>query len=325
LIERNIYILPYLVYKMERKVIGQGNDTLTITLPREWTRKYSIKAGDALNFDIKNESLEIRCKGASLEEPINIYIDFTNQKLIKWTLGSLYRMGFEEIHIEYDNPTIFNLIQKLIKDTFVGFIITRQEKNLCIIKSMTTDDSKNLPSLMRRSFLVAVSLAENCYGAIKKNKFSQLQNILYLHDNTDQLIRLCQRLIIKNSYADVGNANMNMTLLENLELVCDDYRDICKFVYKKNKSFKGHDKIIALLDNLNKIFDNSTHIIFNYKEKEIISLISEIEENNIRIDSCCSNKNSDETIFLFYLKSISNLIRNFFPTIILGNISNLKK
>jgi len=310
---------------MERKVISQGNDTLTITLPREWTRKYSIKAGDSLKFNIKNEGLEIRCKGASLEEPVELFIGFTNQKLIKWTLGALYRMGFEEIRLGYPNSAIFSLIQKLIKDTFVGFIITRQEKNLCVIKSMTTDESKNFPALMRRSFLVALSLAENCYETLKNNKFSKLHDILYLHDNTDQLIRLCQRLIIKNSYADIVNASVNMALLENLELVCDDYRDLCKFIHKKNRSFKSHDKLISLLHNVNKIFDKSAHLVFSYKEEDILSLILEINENNAKIESLYSNKDNDQTIFLFYLKSISDLIRNFLPTIILEHTSNLKK
>ena len=32
----------FLYLCMERKVIGQGNDTLTITLPRDWTRKYNV-------------------------------------------------------------------------------------------------------------------------------------------------------------------------------------------------------------------------------------------------------------------------------------------
>ena len=31
---------------MLRKVIKQGNDTLTITLPRRWARKQSISPGD---------------------------------------------------------------------------------------------------------------------------------------------------------------------------------------------------------------------------------------------------------------------------------------
>ncbi|MFA7708140.1 MAG: AbrB/MazE/SpoVT family DNA-binding domain-containing protein, partial [Candidatus Pacearchaeota archaeon] len=128
---------------MERKVIKQGNDTLTITLPREWTKKYNIKAGDSLGIKAKNEILEIRNKEINLKEPIYFDVNFNDEKLLNWTLGALYKIGFEEIHLRYSDTTIFNKIQKLIKNN-LGFIITDQEKNMCIIKNMTTDNSDNL-------------------------------------------------------------------------------------------------------------------------------------------------------------------------------------
>jgi len=309
---------------MTRKVIKQGNDTLTMTLPREWTRKYNVKGGDSLDFNIKNDILEIRCKKTNFEEPVNFQINFSDEKLLSWTLGALYRTGFDEIHISYSDPALFNKLQKLIKNT-LGFIITHQEKNLCVIKSMTTDDSNNLSVLMHRSFLIALSLAENCCNALKMNKFNQLNNLLYLHDNTDQLIKLCQRLIIKNSYADVTNATFNMAILENLELVCDSYKDICKFFTKRRKPFKDHKELIKLLENLNKLFEKLSHLVFNYKEEEVITLISEIKENSSRIDFLCYKGDGNEIIFLFHLKFIYNLMRNFFPTIILMNINKLKK
>lgn len=308
---------------MERKVIKQGNDTLTITLPREWTKKYNIKAGDSLGIKAKNEILEIRNKEINLKEPIYFDVNFNDEKLLNWTLGALYKIGFEEIHLRYSDTTIFNKIQKLIKNN-LGFIITDQEKNMCIIKNMTTDNSDNLSALMHRSFLIALSFAENCCDALKKKKFSHLNNLIYLHDNTDQIIKLCERLIIKTSYADVTNSSFNLAILENLELICDDYKDICKFFGKIHKPSKNHKKIISLLENINKIFEKTETLIFSYNEKEVIKILLEIKENNSRIESLYKEGNCNEIIFLFYLKSISDLIKNFFPTILLVNINQLK-
>ncbi len=42
---------------MKRKIIKQGNDTLTITLPRMWCDKFGVKAGDEVNVEENDNSL----------------------------------------------------------------------------------------------------------------------------------------------------------------------------------------------------------------------------------------------------------------------------
>ena len=44
---------------MKRKVIKQGNNTLTITLPKKWTTRYHVKAGDELDLYEKDRGLII--------------------------------------------------------------------------------------------------------------------------------------------------------------------------------------------------------------------------------------------------------------------------
>ena len=213
---------------MERKVIKQGNDTLTITLPRSWTKKYGIKPKNNLNVAIKDHILELHAKKIPHNIKTNFYFDLDDYNIIRWTLGALFRTGVDEICITYKNKSIFNTIQSAIKKKFIGFIITEQSENRCVIKSISIDDENTLSSLIHRNFFMVVSFADNCFELLKNREFKKFKDILYLHDNSDQTTGLCQRIIIKNCYNDIINASFKVALLEDLELICDVYQDICE-------------------------------------------------------------------------------------------------
>ena len=47
---------------MKRKIIKQGHNTLTITLPSEWVKKLNLSAGDEIDLVEDNSSLYINGK-----------------------------------------------------------------------------------------------------------------------------------------------------------------------------------------------------------------------------------------------------------------------
>ena len=48
--------------KMKRKIIRQGHNTLTITLPTDWAKKLNLNAGDEVDLIEDNSSLVINGK-----------------------------------------------------------------------------------------------------------------------------------------------------------------------------------------------------------------------------------------------------------------------
>ena len=47
---------------MKRKIIKQGHNTLTVTLPSEWVKKLNLNAGDEIDLVEDNSSLVINGK-----------------------------------------------------------------------------------------------------------------------------------------------------------------------------------------------------------------------------------------------------------------------
>ncbi|MFH1631117.1 MAG: AbrB/MazE/SpoVT family DNA-binding domain-containing protein [Candidatus Aenigmatarchaeota archaeon] len=85
---------------MRRKIIKQGYDTLTITLPSKWTKKFHLKPGDEVELVEHDRMLQISTeKGPSLSG-ITIDISGLSASVIWRHILSAYRAGYDEIIIK---------------------------------------------------------------------------------------------------------------------------------------------------------------------------------------------------------------------------------
>jgi len=309
---------------MQRKVIGQGNDTLTITLPRAWTQKYGIKAKGNVQLKVRDHVLEVCADAVKHDQKVRFHFDLPDYHLIRWTLGAFFRAGFDELYITYGNEGIFSSIQDVLKKKFIGFIITEQGRNSCVIKSISTDDEATLPVLLRRNFLMVTSFADNILELYRSREFSKLEDITYLHDNSDQAIGLCQRIIIKNRYGDLTSASFEIALLENLELVCDTYREICEIGSSLKKPFKNESVLLELLEGINRDFRELSSLIFDYQDATAAPLIKRIYHRIDRVEHLYSRPEPQELIFLFHLHLLLENIKKFFPTMIVLETARLR-
>ncbi|GAI31670.1 unnamed protein product, partial [marine sediment metagenome] len=97
---------------MKRKIIKQGHNTLTVTLPSEWVKKLNLKGGDEIDVYEKESSLILNGYGKAKEKSAVINIDkFTVPLLWRFFQGA-YRAGCDEIKIVFDKNT------KLYKDPY---------------------------------------------------------------------------------------------------------------------------------------------------------------------------------------------------------------
>src|SRR3989338_9839204 len=90
---------------MKRSVIQIANSTQLISLPRKWSQKYNIQKGDELEIEEQGNRLNVSInKGIEL---LSKEIDVTglDRTTILYYLQSLYRMGYDEIHVKFQNLT----------------------------------------------------------------------------------------------------------------------------------------------------------------------------------------------------------------------------
>ena len=181
---------------MRRKIIKQGHNTLTITLPSDWAKKLDLNAGDELDLIEKESSLILSPDKAKNDVSCTIDIkDFTVPMLWRYFQGA-YRSGANEIKIVFDpskrayddayhfyttqfdysklgekmaSKPALAMIQGVV-DRFIGMGVIETGRDYCLIKEMGESTMKEFDSSFRRIFLVILQLFDRTIEAIERNE-----------------------------------------------------------------------------------------------------------------------------------------------------------
>jgi len=215
---------------MKRKVIQLAGKTLVVSLPSKWAKKYNIRKGDEIELKERGREIIIKTETESGVERIQLDTKGINERVIRWALSGLHKSGYDEIEILYDKPETINIVQELIKDLFVGFVIINQTNAKCLLKSISKDSETEFDVTLRRAFLVTITMGENALELIKNKELSSLKTLLSLEKTNNQLTNFCERLLNKKGYPDHRKTCFFYVITWNLEKICDDYKYICEFL-----------------------------------------------------------------------------------------------
>jgi len=104
---------------MLRKIIKQGHNTLTVTLPSDWVKKFNLKQGDEISIFEKDNGLFVSSEKKDYEKKTEINIDGLDIPTIWKYLMGVYREGYDQVTINFsqkdllENPYKFLTRHKL--------------------------------------------------------------------------------------------------------------------------------------------------------------------------------------------------------------------
>jgi len=262
---------------MKRKIIKQGHNTLTVTLPNKWVKKLNLKAGEETDVYENGNSLVINGKQNIEDTCCTVDItDFTIPLLWRY-FQSVYRSGCNEIKITFDphknlyedayhyyttqfdykylgekippKPAIA-MIQEVV-NRFVGIDIMESGKGYCIIKEMAEVSSKEFENSLRRIFLVIFELFDRLLEAIQKDEIDNTALCKEVHAidlNIDKFVDYCARIL--NRVVDAAPEKKKPLIFSSLfilELIGDEFKYIAKHLALSKKSVKDSIKIAKLV------------------------------------------------------------------------------
>ncbi len=232
---------------MKRKVIQIANSTQLISLPRQWAKKHDIKRGDEL--DITEDGARIVVQAGESNPTENAEIDISELGVMTPRfIHAMYKKGVDELHVAFDDHEKLKTVHTAIGKESVGYEILEQSQNHCTIKYVS-GSLEEFDSVLRRTFLVLLTMAEQANEQLKAGKFSQLKNTSFLEESNNRFTTIMRRYLNKNGQTAYSKVGPLYYIIEELERVADQYKYMCQhFANMENKDVQLHPKALELFE-----------------------------------------------------------------------------
>ena len=316
---------------IKRKIIQQGHNTLTITLPKQWCDKQQITAQEELEVTEQGEILNIiPPRNIKLPE-IAIDVKGLTPILIWRNVVSAYRNGYDEFKVYFDNPTdkkrysafSYNTINflhpkgnekelvlspieviQLAVNRCPGIEIIDQKENWCIIKEMGETTYKEFDNALRRIFLLTMSLSDDILKELETGENKDALKSVHLVDtNIDRFTDFCLRVLNKKGYINYRKTSTMYTILFLLELIGDDLKKIAIHIVDAKKM---SPKMKELFQTAHQKIREFYTLFYNFNKELCLETYGVNRNKGHYYSSEMFNSlNNDEKEILHHLKKIN--------------------
>ncbi len=266
---------------LRRKVIQIAGSTQLVSLPRQWAKRNNIQRGQEVEVLEDGDRIIITASSEPVLERIEL--DITNLgEMTGRCLRALYKRGVDEARITYKNPQLISLVQKSIANETVGFEILEQGENYCSVKYVS-GEIEEFDSILRRTFLLLINMAESSVRELKNANYAALENIAILEEANNRFTIVCRRALNKYGSKSSRKVGPLYYIIEELEHIADQYKYLCQHFVKL-----GLKKTPPLNKDAIEMFESATRLIRVYYELfyklDFDKVIKIKEERNKAVD-----------------------------------------
>lgn len=279
---------------VKRKVIKQGNNTLTMTLPRSWTNDFNLQQGDELNIDIRGNNLILSTDNLINFDSKTKDISKLNS-ILPLVLMSLYRKGYDEIELKFNQANNIIIIQNILKEG-TGYHITDHSINSCKLKSLSDVKDVNFNDMLRKLFILIKMKLEKITLAINEKEISGLQSLIAMNTLPAKMTNFCLRLISKGSLKDMAHQYYQIVIgLENL----DNQLNIFLSQLLDSSLNLTSKLLISAINEFNDLFVKFYNAFHSSNSYSLVHLMNEKENMATKFHLISDNlNNSENSIFL---------------------------
>ena len=254
---------------MKRKVIQLAGKTLLVSLPSKWAKRFGVVKGDEVEVEERERALLIATEKVLPTEKRELALELP-ERFIERMIGLEYKKGTDELLLTYEDPKLIRIVKRLI-EPMMGFEIINQGEKYCVVKSITIPIDEEFDNILRRVFLVTVTMAKDILDAVKKKEHHRLEEIKTSELTNNKLTDFCKRFLNKKGYRDHKKTTYLYCIVWELERMGDELKHICTLLTQTKKMTLSRETI-ALLENAVKFFDTSYHLFYKFNAQEAAAL-----------------------------------------------------
>jgi len=212
---------------MERRLVRQGRNAITMTLPAVWVKSHGLKAGDAVQVEPKNTELVITTSRTAPSSAATIDGSSLEESMVWHVLNGKYIEGYDTITILHPPAS---LPQK-VSGHLLGMIVEEQTPSKVVIKSIIVVPEDNFEALFRRIMHMFVRQSALLID-LTERKVS-LDGIKEQERLLDANVYYALRFLSK--YENHAHAYRFFLLCSIIEEAADQLSSIAKFIGKDRR------------------------------------------------------------------------------------------
>ena len=202
---------------MKRKVIKQ-RDSYTITLPMKWVKANHLEESPEIEVGEEADRLLIESLGKTKpKKTATISLDSDYALFISHVITNAYRAGYDMLRLEIKNKSQIDTVQKVLDRLLLGYEITKEEKDYCVVESISEPSNEKLEVILRRIFLIIKSTIVSFHAHLAGNEKMDIATLKANSEKVDKYCYFSRRSISKQHYTD--KSHFQWLLYSNLLLM----------------------------------------------------------------------------------------------------------
>ena len=260
----------------------------------------------------------IKTESTPSTKEINVDISGLTPRLADRFIARSYQKGYDTIIVNYDNPELAIAIQNKVKE-LLGFEVMEQTKNTIIISSISQKLNIDFDSSLRRSFLIALDMADTCLEAFSKGDKKTLESLHHKDFDLNKFCYFCLRFINKEFHGKFGTYILYY-LIEDLEDVGDEYKALARHLAKANSKKKKN--LVSIITKVNELIKLAYEFFYKPEKEKAVRSITLYNDVREEINSMLSTRDVNEAAALTSLYIIARIAYHY-PTMRLDTLKGL--
>ena len=298
---------------MRRKIIRQGHNTYTVSLPKKWCDNHGLKEGHEIDIGEKGECLMLSKEAYRGTGEIAVDITGLDRSTIIILIESLYTYGYDKINITtkdskvkyymFDKELSVQSVVRNAIDLLIGAEIVSSSKNKYEIAVMTEDSREKFDMTLRRIFLLIIDLHDSFLEGITKKDKGLTEAVDLQHASIMKFINYALRLLNKFGYEDADKTTFYFSMINYLHRVERIPKNITGYVVENLKLGK---KTCDIIEEIFREFKDYYEVFYKYDVKKISAINTKRDLLKVKIfHQEYKNLTKDE---IFVLSSFSNIL-----------------
>ena len=255
-----------LLYYMKRKIIKQGVNTLTLSLPSDWTKRLNLKPGDEVEVEERGTALNISTEGTPQIEEISVDVSGLLPRLADRFMARSYQKGYDKINIKFDSEDLMVAVQNKVSE-LIGYEIMDISNNHIEIKAISSQLDIDFDTTLRKGLLLLIDMGQTCQDAYAKGNKKALENIFHKDFDVNRFLYFCLRYLNKSAQRMSFGTSILYYLIESLEDLGDELKVLGALLAKIEKR---KENLIEILKKMNEMFRLSYEFFYKPEKQKAV-------------------------------------------------------